>query len=348
MKKCFVAVSGGVDSAVALNLLKKEYSVEGITMVPFGNELVPNASGADAEDAKRLCKDTGVPHHLVDLSERFRETVIADFISAYANGETPNPCVVCNRHIKFGALADIAFGRGADFYATGHYVRVKNCGGRKVITRAANPEKDQSYVLWSLTSEQVSRFVAPLGDYTKSEVRKLAEDLGLSVAHKGDSQDICFIPDGNYRAFLDRIAPSEDISGDFVLSDGTVLGRHNGQRCYTIGQRKGLGIAYTEPLYVIGRDIRKNRIILGRNDDLFTDSFVVRAANFSACDFPSGDFECEVRIRYRAPFVKCRISPLGSDRLLVETKEKVRAVTAGQSAVFYDGETLLGGGIICN
>ncbi len=348
MKKCFVAVSGGVDSAVALNLLKKEYSVEGITMRPFGQELVPNASSSEAEDARLLCETMGVPHHLIDLSKQFRDTVIADFISAYANGETPNPCVVCNRHIKFGALADIAFGRGAELYATGHYVRVKQCGDRRVITRTANPEKDQSYVLWSLTAEQVSKFIAPLGEYTKAEVREIAQALGLSVAHKGDSQDICFIPDGDYRAFLDRIAPSEDISGDFVLSDGTVLGRHNGQRCYTIGQRKGLGIAYTEPLYVVGRDMAKNRIILGRNNDLFVNRFVIREANFSACDFPENDFECEVRIRYRAPYVKCRIIPLGEGRMAVETAEKVRAVTAGQSAVFYDGETLLGGGIICN
>lgn len=346
-KKCFVAVSGGVDSAVALMLLKqKGFSPEGITMIPFGSELVPNASDSEAGDAKRLCDTFGVPHHLLDLSENFRKTVIADFIKAYANGETPNPCVVCNRKIKFGALADYAFERGASDYATGHYVRVKDCGGRRVITRASDPEKDQSYVLWNLTAEQVSRFVAPLGDYSKKEVRALAEEFGLHVAHKGDSQDICFIPDGDYRAFLDRIAPDMDSSGDFVLTDGTVLGRHNGQRCYTIGQRKGLGIAFKEPLYVIGRDMAENRIILGRNDDLFTDSFTVREANFSACDFPAGDLECQVRIRYRAPFVNARLSPLGGGRMLVETAEKVRAATPGQSAVFYDGETLLGGGII--
>lgn len=344
-KKCFVAVSGGVDSAVALNLLKKEYSVEGITMRPFGSELVPNAKDESA-DAKRLCDSLGVRHTLLDLSDEFRKTVIADFIRAYQNGETPNPCVVCNRHIKFGALADYAFENGASAYATGHYVRVKESGGRRIITRASDPDKDQSYVLWSLTSEQVSRFYAPLGEYTKKEVRELAESFGLHVANKSDSQDICFIPDGDYRAFLDRIAPCNEISGDFVLGDGTVLGRHNGQRCYTIGQRKGLGIAYKEPLYVIGREIAKNNIILGSNNDLFTDRFTVREANFSARDFPEGSFDCEVRIRYRAPFVKCRITPLGEGRLLVETSEKVRAVTPGQSAVFYDGETLLGGGVI--
>ncbi len=347
-KKCFVAVSGGVDSAVALNLLGKEYATEGITMIPFGKELVPNAENTEARDAALLCEKMGVPHHLLDLSEKFRATVISDFLKAYENGETPNPCVVCNRHIKFGALADYAFEKGADEYATGHYVRVKQCGDRRIITRAADPEKDQSYVLWSLTQGQVSKFVAPLGEYTKNQVREIAMDLGLHVAQKGDSQDICFIPDGDYRAFLERIDPNKDKIGNFVLSNGEKLGKHKGQRSYTIGQRKGLGIAYKHPLYVIGRDMKKNTVILGDNDELFVNRFTIREANFSACDFPKGDFECDVRIRYRAPFVKARLVPLGEGRILVETAEKVRAVTPGQSAVFYEGNTLLGGGVIEN
>lgn len=347
MKKCFVAVSGGVDSATALMLLReKGYDVEGVTMIPFGSELVPNFIGGETEAAKEMCASLGIPHHAVDMTEPFRRTVIADFINAYANGETPNPCVVCNRFLKFGALADYAFDHGADEYATGHYVRVKQCGDRRVITRASDPEKDQSYVLWSLTQEQVSRFVAPLGEYTKKEVRELAQSYGLPVASKSDSQDICFIPDGDYRAFLERVVGKNDKKGDFLLSDGTVLGKHSGQRCYTIGQRKGLGIAYKEPLYVIGRDMAKNTVILGSNADLFTNRFFVRSASFSALDFPSGSINCEARIRYRAPFVRSTLTPIGEGRLLVETESPVRAVTPGQSAVFYDGETLLGGGII--
>lgn len=347
MKKCFVAVSGGVDSATALLLLReKGYDVEGITMIPFGKELVPDFMGGETESAREMCASLGVRHHAVDLSALFSSTVVADFVNAYANGETPNPCVVCNRYLKFGALADHAFSLGAEEYATGHYVRVRQCGDRRVITRASDPEKDQSYVLWSLTQQQVSKFVAPLGEYTKKEVRELAQSYGLPVASKSDSQDICFIPDGDYRAFLNRIAGDTDKAGDFLLKDGTVLGRHSGQRCYTIGQRKGLGIAYKEPLYVIGRDMKKNQVILGSNADLQTNRFTVRNASFSALDFPSGSVDCECRIRYRAPFVRSTLTPIGEGRLLVETDSPVRAVTPGQSAVFYDGETLLGGGVI--
>lgn len=346
--KCFVAVSGGVDSAVAMLLMKeKGFSVEGITMVPFGDELVPNFTPNEAEDARLLCERLGVPHHLLNTSSLFRKTVIEDFITAYKNGETPNPCVVCNRFLKFGALMDYARSHGASDYATGHYVRVKPQGDGRVIVRASDENKDQSYVLWSLTRDQVSHFCAPLGEFSKQDVRAIAEENGFHVAKKGDSQDICFIPDGDYRSFLARMGENNDKKGDFVLSDGTPLGKHLGQSNYTIGQRKGLGIAYKNPLYVIARDIEKNTVILGSNDELFTTRFTVREANFSACDFPKDDFRCEVRIRYRAPFVSAVLHPLENGIIEVETDTPVRAVTPGQSAVFYDGETLLGGGVIC-
>lgn len=347
-KSCFVAVSGGVDSAVALHLLKKQgYAVSGITMVQFGNELLPDFKNNDAADAKALCEKMGVNHYLADLKKDFRNFVIEDFINAYKNGETPNPCVVCNKYLKFGSLANFAFEHGAEEFATGHYVCVKQQGDRRIIARAKDENKDQTYVLWSLSAEQVSKFIAPLGEYSKPQVREIAQDLGLAVAQKGDSQDICFIPDGDYRSFLNRISPHREEKGDFVHKSGKVLGKHNGQSGYTIGQRKGLGIAYTEPLYVIGRDIGKNQVILGNNEDLFTNVLNVRNASFSALDFPTADMECECKIRYHAPAVKCRIIPVGNGKLCVETATPVRAATPGQSAVFYSGDVLLGGGIIC-
>lgn len=348
-ESCFVAVSGGVDSAVALHLLKQQgYNVSGITMVCFGNELLPNFVASDAEDAKRLCENMGVPHYLADLKAEFKEKVINDFILAYSRGETPNPCIACNKHLKFGSLVDFATKNGAEKYATGHYVRVVKQGDRQVIARAMDDNKDQTYMLWRLSAQQISNFIAPLGEYTKSQVREIAQGLGLAVANKGDSQDICFIPDGDYRGFLSRVSDLKESKGDFVHINGRILGKHNGQSCYTIGQRKGLGIAYSEPLYVIGRDMAENRVILGSNGDLFTTEFYVREANFSALYFPAQDINCQCKIRYRANAVDCRIIPLENHRLRIETATPVRAVTPGQSAVFYDGDILLGGGIIEN
>ena len=347
-KKCYVAVSGGVDSAVALTLIKQNgYSAEGVTMTVFDSELVPTYNERELDDAKALCERLGVPHHTIDLKKEFYNKVITDFISSYGRGETPNPCIVCNRFLKFGALADYCFKNGADVYATGHYVRVLTSGDRKIIARAKDEKKDQSYMLWSLTPDQISRFYAPLGEFSKDEVRAIDLNLGLAVATKGDSQDICFIPDGDYRAFLNRTAGDTDFIGDFVHTNGKILGKHLGQRSYTIGQRKGLGIAYTEPLYVVGRDMAKNQIILGSNDDLFVSEFRVRSANFSAIDYPTGDFRCEVKIRYHAPAVDCILHPIEDGIILVKTATPVRAVTPGQSAVFYSDDILLGGGVIC-
>lgn len=346
-KTCFVAVSGGVDSAVSLSLLKENgYDVRGITMLPFGKELVPDFDAKELSDASSLCASLGVPHITLGLEKEFFEKVIKNFCDCYAVGETPNPCVVCNKYIKFGALADYSYKNGAELFATGHYVKTLLQGDRKVVAKAKYKEKDQSYMLWMLSPAQIENFIAPLGDMSKDEVRAYAEDKKIPVAHKGDSQDICFIQGGDYRSFLNRVAGDTDEVGDFVHISGKILGKHLGQRRYTLGQRKGLGVAYTEPLYVVGRDIKRNQIILGSDADLFKTRFTVKNANFLALDAPKSDLSCLVRVRYHAPDVECVIRPLGDDRYLVETSAPVRAATPGQSAVFYQDDILLGGGII--
>lgn len=346
-EKCFVAVSGGVDSAVTLCLLQKAgYSVEGITMKNIGSELLPGYDDSELSSARALCEARSVPHRALSLEKEFFDAVIGDFIASYEQGDTPNPCVVCNKKMKFGLLAEYAFSQGADMFATGHYVRMAELNGRRVIKKALCPEKDQSYVLWSLTQEQLARFIAPLGEYSKSEVRELARELVLPMSEKKDSQDICFIKNGDYRSFLDRVTGRKDAEGDFVLSDGEKVGRHTGCRCYTVGQRKGLGIAWKEPLYVIGRNTERNEIVLGTEDMLMKSSFVLRDSSFSAIPEPESDFFCSIRTRYHSPETRARIIPLGEKRLLVETEMPVRAVTPGQSCVFYDGDLLLGGGII--
>ena len=350
-KHICVAMSGGVDSAGAALLLRQAgYEVSGVTLRLHGYKDRPGLCGSadDIEQARQVAASIGIPHQVLDLSELFCRKVMDKFVSEYVNGRTPNPCICCNRTMKFGIMLDRALELGCRYVVSGHYARIRQdeSTGRYLLYRAVDLSKDQSYVLWSLTQDQISHFVAPLGEFSKKEVREIAEKYGIPVAHKSDSQDICFIPNGDYREFLNRVGGNKDSSGDFVLADGTRLGKHLGQSHYTVGQRKGLGIAYKEPLYVIGRDMKKNSVILGSNNDLFTTKFTVRSASFSALDFPESDFECQVRIRYRASFVSARLVPIGDGRLLVETQTPVRAATPGQSAVFYDGETLLGGGII--
>lgn len=354
-KKVVVGMSGGVDSSVAAYLLKEQgYDVIGVTMQIWQEEdqcsLEENGGccGLSAvEDARRVAEKLGIPYYVMNFRKEFKGKVMDYFVEEYLQGRTPNPCNACNRFIKWEALLNRCRAIGADYIATGHYAQIKQLeNGRYVIQNSVTATKDQTYALYNLTQEQLSHTLMPVGAYTKEEIRAIAEKLALPIANKPDSQDICFIPDGDYRAFLDGRIGHPDRTGDFVLKDGRTLGTHSGLRNYTIGQRKGLGIAYTEPLYVISKNACDNSILLGSDSDLFTDRIYVSGCSFSGMDYPRESFRCTLTARYRGREVGATVTPLVGGRAVIELDVPLRAVTAGQSAVFYDGDVLLGGGVI--
>ncbi|MCD7975031.1 MAG: tRNA 2-thiouridine(34) synthase MnmA [Phascolarctobacterium sp.] len=337
-----VAMSGGVDSSTSALLLKqKGYNVTGITARMFHNADV-GIEGPDNEkdiaDAKLVAEKIGIPHHVVDLSEKFKEHVIRPFTESYAAGITPNPCVTCNRHIKFGALLDIADSFGCDFIATGHYAEIEHKG--RYLLKCSDPSKDQSYMLFALTQEQLSRMLFPVGDFTKDKVRELAGDL--PVAQKKESQNICFTKD--YAWLLSHLG-IESFCGDFLYIDGTPLGKHKGQIHYTIGQRKGLGVAHEHPLYVVRKDLSNNTIILGPNETLYQKGLIAGKCNFIKIASHEGPLRVNAKIRYRQKAVPATIEPCGG-KVRVIFDEPQRAITPGQATVFYDGDYVVGGGII--
>lgn len=356
-------MSGGVDSAVAALLMKQRgYDCTGITMVA-GNGMnldVPlEKSGflSDAGDARAVCEKLGMAHRMVDLREQFKRFVIDDFVNEYKSGRTPNPCVNCNRQIKFGELLkaikeiDAASGGDGEFiYATGHYAVTEwnENEGRWQLKCAADLNKDQTYMLYNLTGEQLSHIVFPLGTFNKADVRQIASDNGLEVAAKHDSQDICFVPDGEYADFIGRICGETEEPGDFVDAvTGKVLGRHKGQMNYTIGQRKGLGLALPAPMYVTGKDIENNRVLLSDNDSLFSRELTAEKVNFCSIERPAeGEhLKCTAKIRY-AHKPQPATAYMENGRLKVVFDEPQRAVTPGQSVVLYSADTVLGGGVI--
>lgn len=338
--KVLLGMSGGVDSSVAALLLKeKGYDVLGVTLL-----LTENDEGSAAKDAKAVCEALGLSHVTEDLRDAFRQHVTDHFVTEYKAGRTPNPCIVCNKMIKFGEMLKLADKYGCRFLATGHYAKVvQEPNGLYALKKAVCAEKDQTYFLYTLPQSVLSRVLMPLGDYTKEEVRALAEENGLLVARKKDSQDICFIPDGNKDAFLAKYLP--DKPGNFLDTEGNVIGEHKGAFRYTIGQRKGLGMGFGKPMFVLSVDTKNNTVTLGEAGTEFSNHFFIEDGTFSAFEAFPDTLHCNCKVRYSAKEVPCLIEKTAVGyRVTPETP--VRAITPGQAAVFYHGDTLLGGGTI--
>ena len=343
-----VGMSGGVDSSVAAVLLREQgYDVEGVTLRLW--DKVPGEENPDIADARAVCGRLGIPHHVPDLRELFRRRVVDVFAAEYAAGRTPNPCILCNRGVKLGAVLDYADRVGAAYVATGHYARVAHnpATGRWELKTGLDPRKDQSYVLYALTQGQLSRLLLPLGSYGKEEIRALAREHGLAaVADKADSQDICFIPDGDHPAFLERWRGEPFPPGQFVDEAGRPLGLHRGIGRYTVGQRKGLGIALGQPMFVSRISARDNTVTLvAQEEKLFTRRVWVGDLNLVALPELAGPVRVEARVRYSQGAAPAALSPDGRGAVLLFDRPQ-RAPTPGQGAVFYRGDVLLGGGTI--
>lgn len=336
--KVMLAMSGGVDSSVSVMILKESgYNVEGITMC-LGDFSVVEKAAASA-------KHFGIKHHYIDLTAEFERDVKDYFTEEYKNGRTPNPCVICNKKIKLGKLFAEAEKIGFDYFATGHYSNIIKVNNRYAVSKANFLPKDQSYVLYSLGQDVLSRLMFPLGNLSKDEVRAKGRETGLEAAYQKDSQDICFIPDGNYRKFL-ASRGLQNQPGNFVLKNGTIVGVHKGIANYTIGQRKGLGIAMGYPVFVTAIRPEKNEVEIGIADDLLTTSMLVTNCNYQAVDRLTEPTECEIKIRYKSPAVKGMVKPLAGNMAEVTFLKPEKAVTPGQSAVFYNGDIVVGGGTI--
>ena len=338
--KYLVALSGGVDSAVTAALLLRDgHAVSGVTM--------DTGIGSVPQEASLIAKELGINHYVIDLKELFKATVITDFLNSYYSGETPNPCVVCNKTIKFAAFFPLLDQLGYDYLATGHYVRQGYEKGRYLLYKGKYLPKDQSYFLYSLSQDALAKVAFPLGSYTKTKIRSLAQEFGLKVAEKKESQDICFIPNGDYRKFIEENTTKHPKSGVMVDREGNILCSHQGLAYYTIGQRKGLGLALGYPAYVVAMDKDKNQIKIGREQDLYTNCAITRENNFLPFDKLKDSLEVSVKIRYKSDPVPAIIKA-EKEKIKIIFKNPVRAITPGQSAVFYQDDLLVGGGIIEN
>jgi tRNA-specific 2-thiouridylase len=351
-KRVVVAMSGGVDSSVAAALLQQQgYEVIGMMMRLWsepGSEVTNRCCTPDAMAlARRVSAQLGIPFYAIDAQDVFRENVVQYFIDGYTQGITPNPCLVCNRQIRWEFLLNRALALGAEAMATGHYTRLSRVGqGPVQLLKAVDPAKDQSYVLHVLTQAQLVHALFPLGGYTKPQVRQLAREFNLPVAERAESQDLCFLGRGDYRSFLLRHAPVAETQGPILTQDGKVLGEHQGLSAYTIGQRKGLGIAASEPLFVLRKEPERNALIVGRHEELGRQELEAARINWIAGQPPAQSFRGQVKIRYKAQEAPASLTLLNEQRVAVRFDAPLRDITPGQAAVFYDGEVCLGGGII--
>lgn len=356
-EKIVIGMSGGVDSSTAAALLKKQgFEVIGITMRLWDGEII-NGSHQDGtccslsavEDARRVAHKLGIEYHVLDFRKEFDEYVINYFVNEYNNGRTPNPCIACNKFLKFDAMLKKAKLLGAKYVATGHYAKVEEENGRYLLKRSNAIEKDQTYALYSLTQEQLKSIYMPLGDIgNKEEVRNIAEEFGLATASKPDSQEICFVPDNDYVSFIERRTGLVSKPGDFVDLSGEKLGEHKGIVNYTIGQRKGLGIAFGKPMFVIKINPDSNEIVLGEKGTEFSDTLVASNLNFIPYDEINEPMECLAKVRYSARPAPCVVTPNGDKSVTVKFADAQRAITPGQAVVFYDKDSdiVIGGGII--